>query len=113
MKPPENCNPPCHTATTSSGLSIWSGWVSTQVSRAPTTPAMTSRVARPKVSSALTPHRSPSRAPSMAPAITPTATSSPNDRRLTGPTSIWGNVVYGMAASTRQSWRLGGGIDGR
>ena len=44
MKPPENWMPPSQMAITSTGLSIWSVWVSAQVRREPMMPARTIQV---------------------------------------------------------------------
>jgi hypothetical protein len=82
------------------GESIWSRWVSTHVIREPTTPATTSLMPRLTVSSRGLPTSSPRRAATMMPSTTPTATMIPKVRSVTGPSSMVGKVVYGMAAST-------------
>ena len=99
-KPPENCSPPCQTAMASSGESRSSRCDSTQVIREPTTPAhdhahrqAVGGVAGDPVLLAVA---------GREPRAEQHADRRPRTRRCgasSGPSSIVGKVVYGMAAT--------------
>ncbi len=90
-KPPENCSPPSHTATTSSGELIASRLVSTQRTREPMMPDTTRAMTMRSVSSVAMPSVALRRAVSQPPSRTPAATQRPNTWIVTGPSSIVGN----------------------